>query len=103
MRVELRPIHAGELAFVSHQHAAAAAHAGAVDHDGVKAHQCTDVLLPRHVGHGLHHGYGADRQHQINAHTVLDKLAQLVSDEALVGVASIVGGDHEHVADRAHL
>ena len=28
---------------------------------------------------------------------------QLVGDEALVAVGAVVGGDHEHVADRAHL
>ena len=61
------------------------------------------MLPPRHVRHRLHHGDGADRQHQINAHTILDKLAQLIGDEAFVGIASVIGGDHQNVTHLAHL
>ncbi len=45
VRVEFRSVHAGEFALAVDQHAAAAAHAGAVDHDRVQADERADVLF----------------------------------------------------------
>src|ERR1051326_6799120 len=50
VRVELRTVDAGELALVADQDAAAAAHPGAVDHDGVEADDGVNVLVARGVG-----------------------------------------------------
>src|ERR1035438_4322420 len=47
--VELGTIDAGELALVAEQHAATAAHAGAVNHDGVEADHGLDAQRRRHV------------------------------------------------------
>src|SRR5208282_3242453 len=54
VRIELWSIHTGKLALIVHQHAAAAAHAGAVNHDGIEAHESANVLAARHVGYGPH-------------------------------------------------
>src|SRR5579864_7553912 len=51
MRVELGPIDTGEFALSVDQHAAAAAHASAVDHDRVEADNGVDILFPRHLGY----------------------------------------------------
>ena len=42
VRVELRAVDAGELAFAVHQHATAAAHPRAVNHDRVQAYDGAD-------------------------------------------------------------
>ena len=47
-------------------------------------------------------GIGPDGQHQVNARAVVDQLAQLVGDQALVAVAAVVGGDKHRIADLAH-
>ena len=43
--VEVGAVHAGELHLAAHGEAAAAAHAGAVDHNGVHAHGGGDLVL----------------------------------------------------------
>ena len=58
--VELGAVDAGELGLAADGDAAAAAHAGAVDHDRVQRDDGLDAVLAREVGDGLHHGYGAD-------------------------------------------
>jgi hypothetical protein len=59
------------------------------------------VLLPRHLRHCSHHGDGTDCKHQIDAGAVVDQLPQLVGDEAFVRIASVVGCNHQRIADLA--
>src|SRR5580765_4879631 len=103
MSVELRTIHAGELALAIDQHTAAAAHAGAIDHDGVETYDRVDVLFASHLGDCPHHHDGADGDDKVDARAVLDQLAEFVSDKSLVGVTAVVGCDHEGIADGTHL
>src|SRR5205814_9268730 len=101
--LKLRTIDASEFTFSVDQHSATTAHAGAVDHDGVKADDGADLRFPRGIGDSLHHGNRAHRNHQINVCATFDYLAEFVGDEALLTVAAVVGCNHERVADSAHL
>ena len=101
--VELGPVDAGELGPLRREHAAAAAHAGAVDHQRVEAHHGLDPVRPGRLGDGLHHPRRPDRQHEVDLPARLDQLLELVGHEALAAVAAVVGRDQELVADRADL
>ena len=56
-----------------------------------------DALFACHVGDGAHHRNGADGEDFVDARAVVDELAKLVGDEALVAVAAVVGGDEDGV------
>src|SRR5579864_2292986 len=102
MRVELGTVDTSELALAVDQDAATAAHASAVDHDRVEADDGVDVFLACHLGDSLHHYDWAHGHNQVDAGAVLNQLAELVGDETFVGVATVVGGNHERIADGAH-
>src|SRR5271169_3328593 len=102
MRVEFWAVDAGELALAVDQNAAAAAHAGAINHDRVETDHRVDVFLAGHFSNGLHHHDRTYGQNQVDAGAVLNQLAKFVGDKALVGVTAVVGGDHERVAHRTH-
>ena len=89
--------------FPSIAHPAAAAHAGAVDHDGVEADHGLDAVGPRRLRHRAHHRDRADRQDVVDPLAGLDQGLQPVGDEALLAVAAVVGGDVEGVARRPDL
>ncbi len=55
-------VDAGELGLAAHLDAAATAHAGAVDHDGVEAGDDRDVVLVAGEGGELHHRHGANAE-----------------------------------------
>jgi hypothetical protein len=57
--VELGAVDAGELGLVADRHAAAAAHAGAVDHDRVERDDGLDAVRAGHLGDGAHHRHRA--------------------------------------------
>ncbi len=101
--VELRTVDAGKLALVAEQHAASAAHAGAVDHDGVEADHGLDAQRPGHLCDGTHHGHGADGENKIELAAGGDQFVELFRDQALFAVAAIVGHDAGFVARGAHL
>ena len=60
MSVELRAVDASEAHPAPNRDAATAAHAGAVDHDGVEAGEGAHTPGARDVGGGAHHGNRAD-------------------------------------------
>src|SRR5215472_11997654 len=99
MSLELRAIHASKFALAIDQNAAASAHSGAVNHDRIQAHNSPNVCLARDIGHGFHHRDWTDGEDQVNMGSALDHLEQLVSDKPFFGIASVVGGNHELVAD----
>src|ERR1019366_3301327 len=85
------------------QHAAAATHPCAIDHDRIQTDHGADPLFARHVGDRSHHRDRSDREHLIDARSVFDQLAQPVGDQSRVAVTAVVGGDIDRVADLAHL
>ena len=89
MAVEVRTVDTGELGFAADRDAAAAAHAGAVDHDRVHADDGLDPELLGQLADKLHHDQRSDRDHQVILVAVLNQLLQLVGDEALVAVRPI--------------
>src|SRR5699024_10339795 len=78
--------------------AAAAAHAGAVDHDGVHGADALDVVLLAGLDHELHHDQGADGDDLVVLGAGGDQLFQGGGDHALLAVAAVVGHHPQLVA-----
>src|SRR5512132_4673826 len=55
MAVELRAIPTPETLLARNRHSTTAAHAGAIDHHGVEAHDCLHAEGPRELAHCPHH------------------------------------------------
>ena len=70
------PVDAGEFHLPADRDAARAAHAGAVDHDGVERHHGLDAEGARGLDAGVHHRQGADGDHQIGLVLLEDLLAK---------------------------
>ena len=91
--VELGAVDAGELALIAEQDAAAAAHAGAVDHDGVEADHGADAEGDGDASDGAHHGDGTDGKHEVELAAAGEELVELGGDQALLAVGAVVGED----------
>src|ERR1035441_1333645 len=100
--IEVGAIHAGELAAVVYQHAAAAAHSGSVHHDRIQTDDGLDLLGAGEVRHSAHHWHRSDGQHVIHASGV-HQLFQLVGDQTFLAITAVVGDDVGFVADAATL
>ena len=90
--IEVGAVDASELGLAVDLDAAAAAHAGAVDHDGVEAGDDGNLVLAAGLGGELHHGNGA------NAEGVVDGigLAQACQGQgyyALLAHGAVIRGD----------
>ena len=84
MAVKLGTIDAGKLRHPAHRQAAAAAHAGAVNHDRVHAgHRFNPVLLGQKADK-LHHDEGPDGDDFIILFPALNELFQGVRHKALL-------------------
>ena len=59
--VKVGAVHAGKLGLAAHGQAAAAAHAGAVDHDGVHRHNGLDIVRLGRLDDEFHHDQRSDR------------------------------------------
>ena len=103
VRVEVGPVDARELDPVADLDAAAAAHAGAVDHHGVQAHQRLDVPGPRDFRAGPHHDRRADRNRFVDVRMRGKRLLHALGDEALDAGRAVVGADDQLIAHRAEL
>ena len=88
--VEFGPVDAGELALLAEQDAAAAAHARAVNHDGVEADHGLDAERRGKACNGAHHGHGADGENEIEFAAVSENGFELVGDQALFTVGAVV-------------
>ena len=93
MPVKVRAVHAGELRFAPHRHAAAAAHAGAVDHDRIHADDGFHTIGTGQVAHSLHHGQRADGNHLVILLPGPELFLQRLGHKALVAVGAVVGHD----------
>ena len=96
--VEVGAIHAGELGLAAHGQAAAAAHAGAVDHDGVHGDDALEAVLLAGLDHKLHHDERTDGDDQVVLVAGSHQLVEGSGDDALGAVAAIVGHDPQLVA-----
>ncbi len=101
--VEVGPVDAGELDLVADLDAAAAAHAGAVDHHRVQADDGLDLVCARRFGAALHHDRRADGDHLVDVGVFGDRLLDAFGDEALDARRAVVGADDQLVADGAEL
>ncbi len=93
--VELGAVDADELAVAADRDPAAAAHPGAVDHDGVERHHGGDLVFLGHQRDELHHDGGADGDDEVRFPVLLDEGLERVGDDALAPEAAVIGGvDH---------
>ena len=96
MAVEVGAIHAGELGLAADGQPTTAAHAGAVDHDGVhRDHGLQAILFGQHA-HELHHDDRADGDDFVVLVALFDEFLQGVGDQALSAVTAVVG-HHAHL------
>src|SRR5947209_16106472 len=65
--VKFGAIDAGEKRLPAYPDTAAAAHASAVNHDGVQRHDCLDAQRLSEIDYGAHHWDGTHGIHNINA------------------------------------
>ena len=93
MAVEIRAVHTGEFDLAVYVQAAAAAHSGAVDHNGVHADGGGDAVFFREFAGKLHHHQGADGEDVVELHSAGNQLLQLAGDKAVVAVAAVVRAD----------
>ena len=103
--VELGAVDAGELDLAAHRHAAAAAHAGAVDHERVERDDGLDAVGAGEIGDGLHHGHGADGVDGLRTVAVagLEQTLERRGDEAGLAERTVFGGAHKLVREGAEL
>ena len=101
--VKVRAVHAGELHLAAHSEAAAAAHPGAVDHNGVHADGGGDAVLLCQLTGKLHHHQGADGKDVVELDPALDELLQLAGDETVIAIGAVVGADMKVGAGVGHL
>lgn len=90
--IEVGAVDAGELGLAVDLDAAAAAHAGAVDHDGVEAGDDGDLVLAAGLGGELHHGNGADAEGVVDG-IRLAEAGERQGDDALLAHGAVIGGD----------
>ena len=93
--VKIGTVHAGKLGLPAHGQAAAAAHTGAVDHDGVHRHNGLDVVGLRRLDDEFHHNERSNRDDLVKVGALDDLLLQRRGDNALLAVGAIL-----HFSDR---
>ena len=103
MAVELGTVDAAELHLVADTYAAGAAHAGAVDHHAVEAHDGGQVVLFGGERDELHHRQRSDGHTVAVVDTALAELVDLGCYQPLLAVAAVVGHDVQVVAHGAQL
>ena len=101
--VEVGAVHTGELGLAAHGQAAAAAHAGAVDHDGVHGNDALQAVLLASLDDELHHDQRADGDDEVVLVAGGHQLVQRSGDDALGAVAAVVGHDAQFVAASVEL
>lgn len=90
--IEVGAVDASELGHAAHLDAAAAAHTGAVNHDGVEGRGDGGVVFLGGEGRELHHRNGADAEDLAHG-LVLQQALQRSGDNALLAVGAVVSGD----------
>ena len=97
MAIEIGAVDADELDLPSHRDPAGAAHAGAVDHDGVERHLGGDSKGTRGLDAGAHHRQRTDGDDQVGP--VGDQhLAKRLGDQTRTAMAGVVGAHDQLVA-----
>ena len=89
--VKLGAVHAGELGLAANGDPAAAAHTGAVHHDGVQGHHGMHAEGLGGLAHKLHHGHGSDGQNLVILDAALQQSLELDGAEALFAVGAVIG------------
>jgi len=99
MTVELGSVHADELGFSVHLDAAAAAHAGPVDHDCVERNLGRYPERQRRLATELHHQGGADDESLAGFRLSGADLLEGLGDQGLAAVRAVVGANDQLIAD----
>ena len=99
MAVKIGNVYAGEFRLAADGQAAAAAHAGPVDHDRIHADSCFDAVLFGKFANKLHHNQRPDRNDFVVLLALLDKLFKRVRDKALCAVGAVVRLNDKSITD----
>ena len=89
--VKVRAVDAGEFDLAADRDTTAAAHAGAVDHDGVQRNNGLDAEGLGGLGDEFHHRDRADGEHFVIVDAGLEQLLQLDGNKAVLAVGAVVG------------
>ena len=96
--VKVRAVDAGEFDLAADRDTTAAAHAGAVDHDGVQRDDGLDAEGLGGLGDEFHHRDRADGEHFVIVDAGLEQLLQLDGNKAVLAVGAVVGHEIQMVA-----
>ena len=88
--VEIGAVHAGKLGFAANGQTAAAAHTGAVNHDGAHGNGAGQVVLLGGHGDELHHDQGANGDDFVIGVAFCNQSVQSIGDQTLY---TSFGGD----------
>ena len=102
MSIKLRSVYTGKFVLAANHYTAAAAHAGAVYHDGVEAGRSFNAERFGGRCHVFHHDNRADGQYQVNLFACLQHFTQRVGYKALAACTAVIGGQNQLVADSRH-
>ena len=100
--VKFGAVYTGKLDLVADHETAGAAHAGAVDHDGVHTDDGLDTQLLGQKTYEFHHDHGADGDNAVEAHSVIIQLLEGNCDIAVDAVGAVICADMQ-IGDSAHL
>lgn len=96
--VKVGAVHAGKLGLSAHGQAAAAAHAGAIDHDGVHGDDALQTVLLAGLYHKFHHDQRSDGDHFIVLVAGGHQILQGGGHNTLGAVAAVVGHHPQFLA-----
>ena len=96
MGVKFRSVHADELGLSSNRHAARAAHARSVDHDGVERCLGRDIIFGGSEGNELHHDSRTDRDTFIHGLAV-DDFFHSYGNDTLFAHRAVIGHDNHFI------
>ena len=101
--VKVGAVHAGKLGLAADRQAAAAAHAGAIDHDGVHRHNGLDIVGLGRLDDEFHHDQRSDGDDLVKVRTLNDLLFQRRGDNALLAVGAVIGHNDKLITAGAEL
>ena len=98
--VEFRTVHTGEFSLAAHGEAAAAAHACAVDHNGIHGNDGLDMVGFGCQGDKFHHNQRADGDDFVVLLAAFNQALERLGDNALLAVAAVVGHNDQLIGSR---
>ena len=103
MPIELRAVHTDKPGLAPDGHAATAAHAGTVDHDGVQRDHGRHAIRTGRLCTELHHDGRPDNDSHVRLRRLLTELLERDRHQRLASIRTVIGHDDQLIRDLAHL